>query len=81
MSGKAQALTIVSSVRLPLAHLSFDLTVSVCGNRMWALRFDPDADMNARPVALANGFCDTAEQRSALAADLREIADYLELQV
>ncbi|HBS99641.1 MAG TPA: hypothetical protein DEB47_07180 [Citreicella sp.] len=78
MSGKAQPVTIVSRCSLPLAHLTVDLSLSACGSRAWALRFDPDPGMNARPLPLANGFCDSPEQRAALAADLRALADRVE---
>mgnify|MGYP003133292289 CR=1 FL=1 len=78
MSGAAQPLQIVSRCVMPLAHLTFDLTVSACGAHMWALRFDPDPEMRARPVALANGFLDSPEQRAALADDLRALADRID---
>lgn len=75
----AQPVRLAQSVDLPLGHLSFSVSRSECGQRMWAIRFEPRASDGLPPVPMANGFLDTPQERAETISQLRAIADAMEV--
>lgn len=72
------AVKLVERDELPLAHLVVSVSKSACGQRMWAIRFEPKGGDGLLPVPMANGFLDTHRERTEIVGQLRVIADAME---